>query len=219
MNHGMVTSARILIGAMAAAVLVTGAGYYFRYLEPRPEDTTATRVYAADPYVVDYCRQPTLDGSGLTADEIPKAYTPECGVDRWPAPILAGCTEPLPAEAADLRGLWQAESGLTGHIERIEQCGNRLIVAGRRFIHDFRTNGTLADGANDIDPRSCARVRAAVHWSEAKRLEFRPWNLVTLVTRKLEDEDTLIWEYPGQPTSRLKRICRLPGFPSSSAVR
>jgi len=36
--------------------------------------------------------------------------------------------------------------------------------------------------------------------------------------RRLEDGNTLIWEYPGQPTSRLKRICRLPA-PLSSAGR
>lgn len=39
----------------------------------------------------------------------------------------------------------------------------------------------------------------------------RPWGFMTLVTRRLEDENTLIWEYPGQSTSRLRRVCRLPG--------
>ena len=191
-------------------VLLGGVASYFRYLDPRPVDTTAARVYREDPAAVDYCTRAQLDNTGLAADDIPKAYTPSCETDQWPAPILAGCTEPLPPEAEDLRGLWRAEEGLLGHIERIEQCGNRVIVAGRRFIHDFRTTGTLADGANDIDPRSCARVRAAVRWNDEKTLEFRPWGLVTLVTRRLEDTDSLIWEYPGQPTSRLQRICRLP---------
>ena len=191
-------------------VLLGGVASYFRYLEPRPVDTTAARVYREDPAVVDYCTRAQLDNTGLAADDIPKAYTPSCETDQWPAPILAGCTEPLPPEAEDLRGLWRAEEGLLGHIERIEQCGNRVIVVGRRFIHDFRTTGTLADGANDIDPRNCARVRAAVRWNDEKTLEFRPWGLVTLVTRRLEDTDSLIWEYPGQPTLRLQRICRLP---------
>ena len=67
-----------------------------------------------------------------------------------------------------------------------------------------------AEGANVINPRGCTRVRAAMRWNAEKTLEFRPWGLVRLVTRRLEDENTLIWEYPGQPTSRLKRICRLP---------
>lgn len=181
--------------------------------EPRPEDTTASRVYEEDPFAVNYCDLTELDGSGLTADEIPKAYTPECGIRQWPAPILAGCTEPLPEGAADLRGLWQAESGQTGHVELIEQCGNRVIVLGRSFIHDFRTTGRLQEGANDINPRYCTRVRASVSWqaNEAgSRLSFKPWGLVPLVTRYLDGEDTLIWEYLNAPDSRLKRICRLP---------
>lgn len=201
---------RVLVGVAMLVVLLAGVGYYLRYLEPRPQDTTAPGVYSEDAHAVDYCARPLLDGSGLSADDIPKAYTPHCDVQRWPAPILAACTEPLPPEAADLRGLWQAETGQIGHVERIEQCGNRVIVSGRRFIHDFRTTGTLAEGANDIDPRDCSRVRAAIGWNQAKTLEFRPWNLLTLVTRRLEDDDTLIWEYPGQPRSRLRRICRLP---------
>ena len=202
---------KVLVSAALLLLLLAGAGSYFRYLEPRPEDTTASRVYGEDPYAVDYCQKPALDGSGLNADDIPKAYTPSCEVDQWPAPVLAGCTEPLPDGATDLRGLWQVEEGLLGHIERIEQCGNRVVVVGRRFIHDFRTTGKLAEGANDINPSDCTRVRAAIHWSDHGTLEFRPWGIATLVTRRLEDENTLIWEYLNSPTSRLKRICRLPG--------
>ena len=179
------------------AFLLGGTAYYLRHLEPRPRDTTAARVYDDDPYAVDYCSKQQLDGSGLTADDIPKAYTPNCETERWPAPILAGCTEPLPPEADDLRGLWLAEEGQVGHIERIEQCGDRLIVAGRRFIHDFRTTGSLADGANDINPRNCTRVRAAVRWNDDKTLEFRAWGLLKVVTRRLEDDDTLDLAVPG----------------------
>ena len=201
---------KALISLLLAVIALAAVAVYALYLEPRPPDTTAGRVYAEDAHGVDFCDLPDLDGSGLTADEIPKAYTPSCGIRQWPAQILAGCTEPLPPEAEDLRGLWQVESGRIGHIERIEQCGNRLIVAGRSFIHDFRTNNTLAEGANDINPATCMRIRAAVRWSDDKVLEFRPWGLVKLVSRRLADKDTLIWEYPGQPTSTLKRICRLP---------
>lgn len=45
----------------------------------------------------------------VTADEIAVAYTPPGGWSgEIPPPILAECTEPLVAEAPDLRGLWQA---------------------------------------------------------------------------------------------------------------
>ena len=209
-RQGKARMRKALIGLLLAVIGLAAVVAYALYFDPRPPDTTAARVYAGDAHGVDFCDLPHLDGSGLTADEIPKAFTPSCGIRQWPAPILAGCTEPLPPEADDLRGLWRVESGRMGHIERIEQCGNRFIVVAEHTIHDFRTNGTLAEGANDINPVTCMRIRAAVRWSDDKVLEFRPWGLVNLVTRRLADQDTLIWEYPGQPTSTLKRICRLP---------
>lgn len=168
------------------------------------------------------CASPSRSTPVVLADDIPVAHTPDGGWrGEMPAPILASCTEPLAEGAPDLRGTWRAISverdgqalpdhPLATHVERIEQCGNRLIVVGPRFIHDFRTTGRLADGANDISPRGCSRVRAAIEWNDEKTLEFRAWGIVKVVTRRREDQDTLIWEYPGQETSRLKRICRLP---------
>jgi hypothetical protein len=207
-----------LLAVLVLIVVLATPIFYALKLEPRPEDTTAARVYTEDPHAIDYCSLPELNGSGLLADDIPKAYTPDCEVERWPAPVLAGCTEPLPPEADDLRGLWRVvDGGLVGHVERIEQCGNRVVVANDRFIHDFRTTGTLAEGANDIQPIKCFRIRAAIHWNDEKTLQFRPWNLRTLVTRKLQDKNTMLWKYPGQTLARLERICRLPEPSSSKA--
>ncbi|MEM7020193.1 MAG: hypothetical protein AAF512_22985 [Pseudomonadota bacterium] len=208
---------KIILGIFTLLFVIAFAVVYLLYLEPRPKDTTERHVYQDDAHTVDYCDKAQLDGSYLTADEIPKAYTLRCGMKRWPAPILAGCTEPLPPEAADLRGLWQAVDGQVGHVERIEQCGNRVVVSGRSFIHDFRTTGTLSEGANDINPRHCIRIRAAVRWGDNKKLVFRPWRVADMVSRRLEDENTLIWEYGSAPTSRLKRICKLPPKESSKS--
>ena len=200
---------RVLVVLALVVIALGGLAAYALYLDPRPPDTTAARVYAEDPSLPDYCDLPVLDGSAATADQIPKAYTPGCRATRWPAPVLAGCTEPLPEGAEDLRGLWHAYEGQVGHVERIEQCGDRVVVSGRTFIHDFRTTGEVADGANDVNPILCTRVRAAMEWRDGT-LEFRPWGLTTLVTRRLLDADTLEWVYPGQPTSVMRRICRLP---------
>ena len=76
---------------------------------------------------------------------------------------------------------------------RFRRC---IGVMGARGLSGFSWRG-LRFGTTD--------------WSDSQVLEFRPWGFMTLVTRRLEDENTLIWEYPGQPTSRLRRVCRLPG--------
>ena len=202
---------KVLMVGVISLVALSGFAYaYLMYLEPRPDDTTEARVFKEDAYSINYCDLPVLDGSGLTADEIPKAYTPDCSMNEWPAPILAACTEPLPPEADDLRGLWQATQGQLGHIERIEQCGNRVVVSLHRVIHDFRTTGKLKDGANDINTRNCTRVRATMTWDNEKVLNFKAVGLLTVVTRHKTGKDSLAWTYPGEPISRLKRICHLP---------
>ena len=91
-----------------------------------------------------------LDGSGKLADDIPKAYTPGCGFEKIPMPILSNCTEPLSKGVVDMRGLWQGISGRSGHLERIEQCGNRVVITVEHVIHDFRVDGTLRNGARDV---------------------------------------------------------------------
>ena len=50
----------------------------------------------------------------------------------------------------DMRGLWHGVSGRIGHLERIEQCGNRVVVTAYRTIHDFRVDSTLKNRARDV---------------------------------------------------------------------
>ena len=98
----------------------------------------------------------------VRADDIPVAHTPEDGwLGEMPPPILAKCTEPLVAGAPDLRGLWMAyavevegqpatDHPLIGHEQRIEQCGNRVVITAGRIIHDMRADGTLENRVNDV---------------------------------------------------------------------
>ncbi len=49
----------------------------------------------------------------VSADDIPVAHTPPRGYrDRFPAPVLATCTEPLAPGAPDLRGVWRTVSAV-----------------------------------------------------------------------------------------------------------
>jgi hypothetical protein len=184
---------------------------------PRPENLTPASVYDGDAHAIDYCDLPDLDGSGLRADEIPQGHTPGCGYEKFPMPVLAGCTEPLSEGAADFRGLWRVKEGSPGrpgHFERIEQCGNRFVVTAAGLIHDITTDGELAGASNDVRPLKlgpfdlCIRASATTEWVEG-RLEFYAMGLVHVVTRYMEDGEYK-WDYPQFGTTTMERICRLP---------
>ena len=83
------------------------------------------------------------------AADIPKGNTPGCSYTHFPLPILAECTEPLVEGADDIRGLWQKVGG--GHVERVEQCGRRVVITAGGLIHDYGPNSTLGEDTNDTE--------------------------------------------------------------------
>ncbi len=201
-----------LLLAIVAGVLVTPiAAIAVLFVVPRPADTTQARVFEADGRALDYCDLPELTGAGPSADDIPVAYTPECGWEGgWPMPVLADCTEPLGPGIADLRGLWLGTKGLVGHVERIEQCGNRTVVTAGGIIHDFRTDGTLANGSRDIEPPSCVNTFVAIDFRDGV-MSFHPFGLPFTIVKRWMDGDELVWTYPAiEGEIRMKRICKLP---------
>ncbi len=152
---------------------------------------------------------PVLDGNGKKATDIPKAFTPGCGWETWPTHILHECREPLAPGVQDLHGLWQSVTAGVDHVERIEQCGNRAIVISRGIIHDFIADGTLANGARDVQRPSCMNIYASIKWRDGN-MEFSPFGLpYTIVTRHLAG-DQLVWTYPGLGEVRMERICKVP---------
>ena len=156
----------------------------------------------------------------MEARDIPVAHTPDGGWHgEMPEPVLVGCTEPLAPGAPDLRGLWRAvkvESGgqalpdhpLNQHIERIEQCGDRVVITAGHIIHDMRADGTLEHGVDDVAELDLkTRIRVAARF-RAGSLELYPGGIVEgrepLVTRQ-RDGDELVWRY-AIFTVRLRRI-------------
>ena len=137
--------------------------------------TTDAATLAGDGSTLDYCRFPALDGAGKNARTLPKA-TPGCAYSHFPLPILADCTEPLPPEADDIRGLWLGvEGGHVGHVERIEQCGYRTVITAAGIIHDYGPNSTAGLNTNDTeggvtltigDKAYCPRTSAAMIWQD-----------------------------------------------------
>lgn len=142
----------------------------------------------------------------VRADDVPVAHTPGCGYEEFPEPVLERCNEPLAEGVPDLRGLWVVYEGLlTGHVERIEQCGNRVVITGGGVIHDMRADGLLASGVDDVSAIDCSPIRVAAEFVDGS-LELRPSGLsFVAVTRKLEGEE-LVWNFLFIP-NRLIRIC------------
>ena len=150
-------------------------------------------------------------------DEIPIAHTPPGGYGAtFPPPILAGCTEPISAGAPDLRGMWRVVAvevdgapapethPAHGHFERVEQCGDRLVVTGGGVIHDMRCDGTEANGVHDVAQLDFTTPITVVSTYENDVHVLRPVGIPIEVTRRRDGPD-MIWTYIGF-TARLERI-------------
>lgn len=155
---------------------------------------------------------------GRTADAIPVAHTPPGGYgDTMPPPVLADCTEPLAAGAPDLRGTWRVvEVGVgargavdpahpaLGLVQRIEQCGDRLVVTAGGIVHDMRCDGTEANGVHDVAERDKTTPITVVATYEDGVHVLRPVGIPVEVTRR-RDGDDVLWTYLGF-TARLEQV-------------
>jgi hypothetical protein len=150
------------------------------------------------------------------ADSIPVAHTPPGGYgDQFPPPVLGACAGPLVAGAPDLRGVWQVvevvadgapqpEHPALGHVQRVEQCGDRLVVTGGGIVHDMRCDGTEEHGVHDVAEFDYSTPITVVATYEDGVHVLRPVGLPIEVTRRRDDAD-IIWDYLGF-TARLRRL-------------
>jgi hypothetical protein len=150
-------------------------------------------------------------------NDIPVAHTPAGGYGaKFPEPILTGCTDPIPAAAPDLRGMWRVVyvevDGVPApkthpayrHFERVEQCGDRLVVTGGGVVHDMRCDGTEEHGVHDVAQRDFTTPITVVGTYENGVHVLRPVGIPIEVTRRRDGAD-MIWKYVGF-TARLERI-------------
>jgi len=207
------------------------AAFWQLYFSARPPLMTEPAVLAGDGSTINYCDLPALDGSGKSAVEIPKGNTPGCGYDHFPLPILADCTEPLPEGADDIRGLWVGvEGGHIGHVERVEQCGSRVVVTSSGIIHDAGPNAnadTIGLNSNDTEgsvlfiaggKEYCARSSASVTWNNGV-LEFHALGWGPLVVKRYRVGEQLVWEYADGSVTYMDRLCTLPASERSPRLR
>lgn len=152
----------------------------------------------------------------VRADDIPVAHTPPGGWrDTMPPPVLAGCDEPLVAGAPDLRGLWEVvevtvdgspvpDHPAVGAVQRIEQCGDRLVVTAGGVIHDMRCDGTAERGVNDVAADLRTPIRVVATYEDGVHV-LRPVGTDIRVTRHL-DGDEMIWVYGPLFVARCRRL-------------
>ncbi|MEY3360453.1 MAG: hypothetical protein RL531_172 [Actinomycetota bacterium] len=168
------------------------------------------------------------------ADDIPVAHTPPGGFGRWfPPPVLAGCDEPLVEGAPDLRGLWRAVAATRGgapvasddpiltYVERIEQCGDRIVDMGGGTIADARADGTEEHGVHDVSVFDFTTPIHVVASYEGGAFVLRPVGLPGIeVTRRLDAAGRMIWTRPdgGGLVVTLERIGDGEGTPENTFV-
>lgn len=164
-------------------------------------------------------------GAAVRADDIPVAATPPGGWTEWPEPVLATCTEPLVQGAPDLRGLWQVvaveadgapvpDHRAMGLVQRVEQCGDRLVVTAGGIIHDMRVDGTEENGVHDVAEMDKTTPITVVATYEDGVHVLRPVGLPIEVSRWREGEQ-MVWQYLGF-TARSDRIGEPDAHPPSA---
>jgi len=210
---------RIVLRAGSLLFALLALAVYGLFFSERPPNQTDPETLQGDGSALNYCDLAALKGDGLLAQDIAKGNTPGCRYDRFPAPILAACTEPLVPDAVDMRGLWQGVDGAhVGHVERIEQCGARVVVTSSGLIHDSGPNSTGGLTTNDTegavmfmlgDREYCPRTSAEMVWNQGV-LDFHVFGWGPVVVRRYLENDQLVWEYADGTTTRMTRICRLP---------
>ena len=193
--------------------------FWLLFFSGRPVNQIEPATLTGDGSVLDYCELPILDSSGKLAIDIPKGNTPGCSYEHFPLPILRDCTEPLPQGADDIRGLWLGvEGGHEGHVERVEQCGERVVVTAAGVIHDSGPNSTAGFTTDDTEgsvlftigeDEYCPRSSASAIWNDGV-LDFRVLGWGPVVVRRYLEGEQLVWEYADGSVTRMNRLCQLP---------
>jgi len=183
---------KYLTRSLLAIVLLFVCAFVFVFFSPRPPLTIDPNTLAGDGSRLNYCDLPVLDGQGKQATDIAKGNTPGCAYSHV--------------------------SGNVGHVERVEQCGARVVVTAAGIIHDSGPNSTGGFNSNDTegavlfslgDKDYCPRTSAGMFWND-KILDFKVLGWGPVVVRRYMKDKQLVWEYADGSTTHMERLCELP---------
>jgi len=92
---------------------------------------------------------------------------------------------------------------MKGHIERVEQAGDRVVITAGGVIHDMFADGTLAGGVSDVGEGG-AQVSVAARFEDG-RLNLYPGDRGVVVVTRYLDGDDMVWRW-GPYKNRLSRL-------------
>ncbi|MFP6584837.1 MAG: haloalkane dehalogenase [Candidatus Hydrogenedentota bacterium] len=151
----------------------------------------------------------------LLANDFPIGHTPPGYWKDMPGPVLDGCDEPLVEDAVDMRGTWKVievdsknpqAQRMIGSIQRIEQCGDRVVITAGGVTHDMRCDGSYENGVNDVGEPSLQgrKINVAASFENGVHV-LRPKGMPITVERE-RDGKYLIWRYGPIASLKLERV-------------
>jgi hypothetical protein len=216
--------ARALAACSALALLAAIVHAEAKAQCPRAGDSPVREVHADD---IPIAHTPP----GGYGARFPEPVLAACTEPLAPgAPDLRGLWRTLRAEQAEAPGsralsivkflLWRAlgvsrerapvpaGDRIYDYVERIEQCGNRIVDSGGGTIADARADSSEENAVHDVSAFDFSTPITAIASYEDGVFVLRPPRIPIAITRRLDAEGHLVWHRPdlGDRLVTLERI-------------
>lgn len=154
------------------------------------------------------CTEPLAEGAPdlrglwktLRAEQAEESSSRVLSVARflfWSALGVERARKPVPAD-----------DRIFVYVERIEQCGNRIVDIGGGTIADARADGTEENAVHDVSAFDFETPITAIASYEDGVFVLRPPRIPIAITRRLDADGHLLWHRPdlGDRIVTLERI-------------
>lgn len=154
------------------------------------------------------CTEPIIEGAPdlrglwrtLRAEQVEASTSRTLSILRflfWNAFGVERDREPVPAG-----------DRIYAYVERIEQCGDRIVAIGGGTIADARADGSEENAVHDVSAFDFESPITAIASYENGVFVLRPPTLPIAITRRLDADGNLVWHRPdlGDRIVTLERI-------------